>query len=282
MGTDTRNKSIQFNWDIHWVCNYRCPYCWFAGKWDELKNQNLYLEPKNLLSFWKNIHDKYGTVKIAITGGEPFLYPGFIDVIKEICRFHKIEIVTNFSCDIEDFISQTDLENIEIRPSFHPLFADFDAFAKKMILLKKKKPNQEVSYLAWPPQTPKIKYYYDKFAQYGISMFVQSFFGEYKGVRYPDGYSDEEREVILPFIGARGGKPFQTEPLKTKGRLCSAGYRYGVIHPDGAIFRCGGINSANSQIGNLSDKNFELLKERSPCTSEICPCNEWAFLLEQD
>jgi MoaA/NifB/PqqE/SkfB family radical SAM enzyme len=279
---EQKNHQISFNWDIHYVCNYRCPYCWFYGKWIDLKKQNRYFSIEQLESFWENIYSKYGVVKIAITGGEPFLYPEFIELIKILSQFHKIEIITNLSPNIDSFIKKINTDNVKVHPSYHPLFADFDEFINKTLKLKQRGFSQNVSYLAWPPQIPKIKYYYDKFAQFGINLFVQSFFGEYKGIRYPDGYSDEEKETILPFIGERGDRPFQTEPLKTKGKLCSAGHKYGVIHPDGAILRCGGINSADTQIGNLSKENFELLKEPSPCTSEICPCNEWAFLLKQD
>lgn len=275
---------ISFNWDIHWVCNYRCPYCWFYGKWEYLKGQNLYPAVEQLVRFWKNIYSKYGKAKISITGGEPFLYPNFTELIKELSQLHMIEIVTNLSIDIDNFIKEANLENLEIRPSFHPLFADFDTFVERAIALKVKKPEQNISYLAWPPQIKQLRFLQDKFLKFGISIFTQPFYGEYKGTRYPDSYTDEEKNIIAPFLGNRGGKTFQVEPIKTRGKPCAAGQRYAVIHPDGKVLRCGGLNSLSPDkaiIGNLLDEDFELLREPLPCDSEICPCNEWAFLLKE-
>ncbi len=277
------NGKVSFNWDIGLICNYRCPYCWFYGKWAELQAGNKILTVKELIDAWKRIYARYGIVKVSITGGEPFLYPNFTEFIRELSQLHKVEIITNLSTDIRGFVKVINSENVSVNPSFHPLFADFDKFIERVLLLKENKLLQCVSYVAWPPQISRIGYYTEKFQHYGISISIQSFFGEYKGLVYPDAYTQDEKEIILPQIGKRGGQPFQTEPLKTKGRLCAAGKMYGVIHPGGEVFRCGGINSCvgTSRVGNLFEEGFKLNNEASPCVSEICPCNEWAFLLEE-
>lgn len=275
-------NNISFNWDIHWLCNYRCPYCWFYGKWDDLKRENLNLGTEELIKFWQNIYDRYGAVKIAITGGEPFIYPDFVSLISQLVKLHKLEVVTNLSVDITSFLIEDSLENLEIRPSFHPGFADFESFVRQFLLLRKKKPQQEVSIVAWPPYIEKLKFYQRKFSDQGINIFTQPFFGEYNGIKYPGGYTNYEKEIIGPSLGGRGGETFKTELVPTKGRLCAAGQRYAVIHPHGRILRCGGLNPTDSSkmiIGNLKDENFQLLSQPQPCICEICPCNEWASLL---
>jgi len=276
-----RNGEVSFNWDIHWACNYRCPYCWFYGQWAELKRHNRYLATAELMKIWNGIYERYGSVKIAITGGEPFLYPDFGEFIKELSGIHRVEIITNLSTDIQTFVKSVNSQNVKVNPSFHFLFANFDDFIKKVNLLKENGFLQSVSYLAWPPLIPRVDYYAERFRQYGVNISIQSFFGEYRGMRYPDGYSEEEKKIILPQIGKRGDKPFQTEPLQTKGKLCAAGHKYGVIHPDGAVLRCGGMNSSEAvaAVGNLFEGKFRLFDKPAPCTFEICPCNEWAVLL---
>lgn len=54
-----------------------------------------------------------------------------------------------------------------------------------------------------------------------------------------------------------------------------------MIHPNGDVLRCGGFYSQDAKIGNIEDTGFKLLEEAYPCASEICPCNEWAFLLKE-
>jgi MoaA/NifB/PqqE/SkfB family radical SAM enzyme len=276
------NGKISFNWDITSVCNYRCPYCWFYGKWTELKKNDVRIPVDTLKRFWEKIYNQYGSVKVFITGGEPFLYPDFIDLISNISNWHKVEIVTNLSWSARGIVERIANLEIKIHPSFHPLFANFEEFLDKLIILREKKLADNPSYVAWPPQISLLKHYAKQFKDYGIDIFAQTFYGEYKGRKYPDSYSDVEKELIRPFLGERGGKPFQTETKRTKGKLCYAGSLYGVIHADGNVLRCGGLNSEDAKVGNILEEDFTLLQGASLCTSEICPCNEWASLLKEE
>jgi hypothetical protein len=67
----------------------------------------------------------------------------------------------------------------------------------------------------------------------------------------------------------------------TKGKLCYAGQKYALIHPNGNVYRCGGGNwkVQHEPFSNIFNGNFSLLNEPLPCDSEECPCNEWSFLL---
>ena len=57
----------------------------------------------------ESIYDKYGSMHIEITGGEPFIYDNFIYLVKEISQRHTIRITTNLSLNIEEFISENNL-----------------------------------------------------------------------------------------------------------------------------------------------------------------------------
>lgn len=272
---------VSFNWDIHWECNYRCPYCWFNGKWDEIKSRNRYPPYAELIKAWKNIHKLYGPVKVAITGGEPLMYPQFAEFISEMSEFHEFMIVTNLSADVSGFISANSSGNVKVNPSFHPLSAEPEQFIAKALMLKEAGMMQCVTYLAWPPLIKKLPQYQEIFTKHGLSLTVQSFFGEYEGKRYPDSYTEQEKQAVFPQLGTRGGELFQTAVFEPAGRLCNAGKTYGVIHPDGTVRRCGGINSKDAAVGNIFSDDFRLLDDPAPCASEVCPCNEWALLLEE-
>lgn len=55
---------VEFDWSIHYRCNYRCPYCFFANYWEELEKRNKYLPLTKWLSVWERILKKYKKVKI--------------------------------------------------------------------------------------------------------------------------------------------------------------------------------------------------------------------------
>lgn len=272
---------ISFSWDIHYACNYRCQYCWFYGEWQKLALQNRYYPLSDLLKFWNNIYNKYGSVHIEIIGGEPFIYPNFTKLIKELSQTHTIAITTNLSGDPINFIKEvTHPENIKISPTFHPLFTSFDRFINHALLLKNAGMAGVVNYLAYPPQIEFINYYREQFAKHGLSLFVMTFWGEYKGISYPQGYTQQDRELIQPCLGHRQGKNFQLTPKEVKGKLCRAGQKHAVIKADGAVYRCGG--NTPDLIGNLFSDDFKLLDQPLPCTSEFCPCNEWVGLLDEE
>lgn len=282
MGTNKGNERISFSWNIHFKCNYRCPYCWFDGKWQELAKLNRYPSIKELIRPWESIYKRYGSVQINILGGEPFLYPNLVDLIKELSNLHTIGITTNLSANIETFIKEIDSSNAGLLPTFHPLFAKFDDFIKKILLLRENNfANKKVAYLAYPPQLKQTDYYRKRFENEGFSLEVMTFWGEYNGISYPAGYTEEEREMIQPYLAEWAGEKFQLTPKKMeKGKLCRAGQRYAVIDPSGNVARCG--SSSSKFIGNLFDENFKLLDQPFPCSSDYCPCNEWAFLLVEE
>jgi MoaA/NifB/PqqE/SkfB family radical SAM enzyme len=268
---------ISFSWDIHYACNYRCPYCWFNGIWPKLAKQNKYLPLEELIEIWSKVYKNYGAVRILILGGESFIYPNFQELIKELSKIHFVEITSNLSVKLGDLIREMDPSHISITGTFHPLFANFDNFIKNALILKEKGMSDRIWYLAYPPQIKLLQYYKEKFDKYEIPLSVMTFWGEYNGIKYPQGYTQEEKNIFMPYLGNREGEKFQLEPKEVKGKLCHAGQRYAVIKADGLVYRCG--ENYFRSIGNLFNDDFKLLDEPLACESEFCPCNEWAGLL---
>ena len=272
------NVQISFKWNIHYACNYHCPYCRFDGKWQELLKRNQYLSTQELLRIWSNIYKKYGSVYIEITGGEPFIYPNFIELIRELCDIHAIEIATNLSLDLDNFIEVIDRHKVKITANFHPLFADIESFLRKTLLLKESGFKIGVCYLAYPPQMKQMVGFRRRFEEAGINFALAAFWGEYQGRRYPESYTEEEREFIRPFLGDIDRIVYHLNANSPKGKLCNAGYKYAVVQADGNVVRCGQL--ADKFIGNIMDENFHLFEKPLPCEAESCPCNEYVNLID--
>lgn len=274
---------IQFTWDIHYKCNYACPYCWFDGKWDEIKCNNIYPGTAKLLSYWENIHKRYGPVHIEIAGGEPTIYPDFAGFVGELTKMHDIGVTSNIAGDIEGFLTLEKKFNIGM--SFHPLFIKYEDFIKRALMLKNSGFGNTVLYLAYPiPEViDRIPEYKKLFGEQGFLFTVLSFWGKYKGLDYPQNYSEAQKKILFPAIGVRGesNQKYQLDPVVTRGKPCNAGHTYALVHPNGDAYRCGGGNwkDQHQPFCNLFTDSFRLLEKPEPCESEHCPCNEWSFLL---
>ena len=268
-------KTKTFSWDLHYRCNYRCPYCWFHGKWVEKEKENVYPELKDVLNIWKSIYEQYGEGSINILGGEPLIYPKFDDMIKELSYMYMINITSNLSVNIENILKYTSPSRVSINGSFHPSFANLDDFINKVTLLKKEGRRGGVSYVAYPSQIELIPYYRSKFLERGMDLTVMTFWGEYNGKKYPESYSEKEKKFLKPYLGETKGEKYQLEPRQVKGELCLAGHLSASIKANGDACACGG--NAPRMLGNIFKGDFKLLDGPALCESDFCPCNEWVY-----
>jgi len=270
-------NDIYFTWDIHYKCNFRCPYCWFYKIWEIMEKDNIYLSPQDWFSHWKRIFDKYGQVRIEITGGEPFLYPDFIELVRLLSSIHTIKITTNMSGDIERFVKEINPERVSLDMNFHILFSDLEEFIKKVLLVKKAGFKGGVCFLAYPPQMDKIDYLSKRFQKEGIGFALAAFWGEYEGKRYPESYTEEEKEIMKPYLGDINRITYHLNASSPKGKLCNAGYKYALVRANADVVRCGRL--INKIIGSILDENFSLLSEPSACETDFCPTNEYINLI---
>ncbi|MFK8013431.1 MAG: GTP 3',8-cyclase MoaA [Marinicellaceae bacterium] len=99
--TDQFNRPIKdLRISVMDTCNYRCPYCMPAEKFDE---NYKFLSPDQRLNFDEiceivNIFSEFGVSKIRLTGGEPLLrknLPNLIHQLKSIANIDDIALTTN-------------------------------------------------------------------------------------------------------------------------------------------------------------------------------------------
>lgn len=189
-----------------------------------------------------------------------------------------VKVTTNMSGDVENFTREIDPERVSLDMNFHILFSDLDIFIEKVLILKRAGFDGGVCFLAYPPQMNKIKYLSERFKNVGIGFALAAFWGEYNGKRYPESYTEEEKEIMRPFLGDINRINYHLNAKSPKGKLCYAGYKYAGIHANGDVVRCGPL--ADKVIGNILKDNFGLLDKPMPCEADVCPCNEYINLVE--
>lgn len=277
MISETKRPKVRLTWNMLYDCNYRCSYCFFEGKWEEYRRRNIYLSPDEWIEYWRRIYDKYGPPYLIITGGEPFIYPNFIEIIKELSKIcYHINISSNSSGDLKRFVEEIDPQKVSLSISYQPEFDKLENFLERALFLRRHKFDGCLNFVSYPPYLKDIEYYKDSFTSIGesLSLKIIPFFGEYRGISYPQGYTQEERE----FIGIDDN---WFKRVRKKGSLCPAGRDTALIFPDGKVARCGQIGE-DKLLGSFFDANFKLLEELSPCEAEFCPCDEWRVVPEEE
>jgi len=272
-------RPVVFAWDLHYSCNYRCPYCFYneAG-WTELAKKNLYYEAVMWEAAWSRVHDLYGRCQLRITAGEPFTYPRFDELLERIARLHDLQVTTNCSQGeaMRRVAERIAPAALELDCTYHPLMSELDAFADNVALLRERGFVANVCFLAYPPQMPRMAEYKRRFAEKGQYMNMAIFWGKFKGEQYPFAYTPEERRAIKETIGVEiGPETVNLEPESYRGKPCGAGQRYGVVQGDGRVFRCGQLGLEHQSIGSLFDPDFRLAEAASPCTVDYCRSKEF-------
>lgn len=281
---------IHLSWNIHVACNYDCAYCWFHGHWEEFKAGNRYLQAAEWARHWERLNDRYGPVKVDIAGGEPFTYPGFLEILESVGRRNVVLVSTNLSWGVERFIDRVDSARVEIAASFHPMYARAEAILEKILRLRKAGFHANVSLVAYPEYLHLLLEHADVFLSRGVSIDIQPFRGTWKGRIYPDAYTPTARALLERLMSGRHADEhypefpkerrenrLETSPLAieyqlgrkpTRGIPCNAGALYGRLQADGAVTRC----AQGGYVGSFFDENFRMGEDAEPCPFKFCDC----------
>jgi MoaA/NifB/PqqE/SkfB family radical SAM enzyme len=275
---------IEFDWLIHYRCNYRCPYCFLEGYWEELEKKNRYPPLHEVIDAWKRMYDKYGEFNLIITGGEPFLYPQFTNLLAALSKYAILNFDTNFSCgkkELLDLITNTNPARIHMNLSFHPAFADIDIFLEKARFLQHHGFNLLIHYVTFPPQLNSLEHFRNIFNDNGFQFVPIAFRGVYNGRIYPDSFTDSETRYIRNTIAKIEDKNHQIwantalMQLKSKNKLCNAGRFYARVDSDGAVYLCGNDytkSGGDNCLGSVFDVRFSLRDKPTICRQDVCPC----------
>lgn len=274
---------IEFDWLIHYKCNFRCPYCFFSNYWNEVEKKNVDISYIKWIHAYKKIYNKYGDIKVIITGGEPTLFKNFKSLIIELNKFADVSFDTNLSINcknLEDLVSNIDNSKLFIGASFHPGFAKTDEFIKKMLILKKYNINSRVHFVTYPQNLSMMSEVKKICLDQDIRFVPIPFRGQYKNKIYPVSFTQEEKNLIYDITNDiknidKKWSNVQVEQVDSKNKLCRAGQMYARVDCDGTVYPCANDfkeTGGRNILGNLLDEKFEMKKEPMVCSHDKCPC----------
>lgn len=265
---------IRITWNIHWSCNYRCSYCFFDGHWAEYGRRNVYKTVEEWMGHWGRLQRLYGRAYVTINGGEPFAYPNFVELIRRLSEIHwPINVTTNTSLHLEEFVRTVDPERVSVSVSFHPQYHELAPFLERLRWLRSRGFKGCNNFVAYPPYLDRLRPCIDAFAGIGESLKVVPFVGDYQDIRYPEGYDQAQKDLL-------GMKDDWMDHKRHTGMPCRAGHLSALLLPDGNVTRCGQIGD-RAVFGSFFDPGFTLLPEAAPCDVEFCPCDEWKVIPDE-
>ena len=295
-----------FTWDIHYSCNYYCVYCFFAHKWQEMAKVNTYPGLDKWIDAWKSVFDRYGSCNIHITGGEPFSYPGIMDLCAALEKMHKLSFDTNLSFDPGELLAKLQHpERTGFSAAFHPDHAQIDVFIDKLSVLRSAGCRiGGMNFVAYPPNLERISDYARAASKAGFNITVMPFRGVYEGKEYPAAYTDRQKHLIRT-LGQEEydeksekacsddnkhepGEKVSDQMLEwyskdgsREGMLCMMGQVYSKVHPDGNAHRCCMTWKNWGLLGNLLEGTFEFYDDPMPCLWAKCSCSSAMIVGEE-
>ncbi len=206
-------------------------------------------------------------------GGEFFTSKALVAGARAISNYDNVvalNLISNLSFSYEQYakiFEGFDMSKIALVCSYHPTQVEDRSVWLDTAVRMSKITDLAAILVAWPPVLPHIEEFKKEISDRGLTVFVQAFNGWSEGRKYPDSYTDEERELLKSLAYSRHDYAHMVE-LKTPG-LCHAGVDYVLMNIDGDVFRCGGFHVP---YGNIFS-GFKLLKEATECPVVECWCD---------
>ena len=280
---------VEADWVLLTTCNFRCAYCFVP-----LPDLASKLSTHGTHDQWTEGFDATNkTWLLHVTGGEPTLYPGFVDLCEKLAERHYLSLNSNLShrC-IETFAERINPErvhfiNAAVHTDARPSRKSLDGFIGRAQKLQSRRFHVLVSSVMTPAiirNFPEISAYFES---HGLSLTPKVMREHFAGKIYPGAYSPEEKSLIreylvkaqrnhasvtaamgeMPTINMLADQTLLDSVRIYRGKLCGSGHNFVRIEPDGSVIRCG----SGAQLGNILLKNVALLDAPKPCDSFYCP-----------
>ena len=265
------------SWNMNTTCNYRCSYCTQRFLDDR---QRWARDVPAFLAAFGALPDQTGVPwEIKLSGGEPFLHPGFVDVVRGLAERNLfISVVTNFSridkagADDDDVDAFLDAAGDSLRVlscSLHLEFANVERFNARAVRAQGRLPPQAslvVTCVASQQNLNRLQDLQQSFAEVGVRFKVQPEKQDREIVAY-----DDDGVALLRLLGGHNGTGHIAHDYG--GQPCWAGARYFIVDDLGEAFRCYPARRYRvERLGNVVDGTLRLQDAAAPCRYRSCNC----------
>jgi MoaA/NifB/PqqE/SkfB family radical SAM enzyme len=261
----------EFDWHLTNRCNFYCEYCHPQIRY--VLNRKHLDEPSPELVV-RRFDELEKVCLVHMSGGEPFMFPGFVDLCVGLTRRHFISINTNLaSDDVQDFASHVPPDRVaKIVAAIHMpererLGHELDDYARNYLTLQSAGFDATALYVLYPPLLGRLAQDLDQLKELGVDhVRAKVFKGVYEGRRYPEGYTDHEKALILANSGEYVfNRPYMDGMMSFRGQACTAGVSSFKVTVTGDVRRCASVPTS---YGNLYGGTFRPAGDAAPCPAK--------------
>ena len=232
--------------NLTWPCplgdsERQCPYCWV--KHAVRSDANLYGLPDRPAEDWQEVFHRLDPAILDFVGGEPFLYEGFVRLIRDLPNKHRYAPTSNLHCDaIFQFARECDPKRcVSFTASFHFTgLLSKEEFADRLEVLRGSGFPVSVNLVNYPPFRDRILDIYEFFQQRRFATHISPY--------------ERIDEVRSDFDGLF---------------VCSCGINRYIISNNGDAYRCFSWfkrpDRKRAYMGNLFDGTFRKYEEEKLC-----------------
>jgi MoaA/NifB/PqqE/SkfB family radical SAM enzyme len=258
----------EFDWHLTNRCNFFCEYCHPQIRF--VLNRKHLNEPEPDLVV-QRFNELDAVCLVHMSGGEPFMFPGFVPLCEGLTKHHFISINSNLASeDVPEFAKRVQPDRVaKIVAAIHqPERAlrglELDSYATNYLVMRRAGFDVTALYVLYPPLLPRLAKDLERLRELGVDhVRAKVFKGVYQDVRYPEGYNDEQKSLILANSGEYVfNRPYLDGMLSFRGQACTAGVTSFKVTVTGDVRRCA---SVATQYGNLYDGTFNPAHINEPC-----------------
>jgi len=258
-------------------CNFDCPYCFRKStpKDKQIKDSVPAGFDADLIA--RRFDETGKSWLIYMTGGEPLLYPDFVNLASALSRNHYLSMSTNLSTsnafDLADSVKPERFYNI--RANVHitereKANAGLSEFLRRFLHFQTLGFDIRLVYVAYPPLLGRIEKDLESFREKGVKKIeLKIFQGKFEGKRYPRDYTGRERDFLIKAGLSDYEKHILESRVSFLGKICRAGIHGFSMDPAGRVTRC---NTFAENYGNLFDGTFQPAKSPRRCPARKCVC----------
>jgi len=271
---DPKHNGPMMSWVLNQRCNFTCEYCFYTKEYLAKENPNVgKYSPEHIAKQFDNTGKNW---YIYINGGEPFLYPKFIDLCEHLTQKHYVSINSNISTsNCIDFAERINPDKVySIEASLHIQEREqrnnLKRYIKNFLKFQENGFPIQVVYVTYPDLFDRIESDIEMLKNEGIKIInLKVFRGYYKSNYYPQAYSNEQKKIIEKHALDKNEINILEESLSFFGKKCAAGYDFFLMDASGDVRRC---SSSAKSYGNFFDGTFKSDKSARACPFHVCSC----------